>query len=159
MSSQELWTLRRDAPRMSVRDADLTGFQVVGVDGVVGVVVSTSGESGRSHVVVDIGQWFFGRRVVIPGRFVRDVDHSSEALYVRLSREQVRAAPPYDPVAGHDGHRALAEAYFGPIAARPGPQAGGLVRGPSAGRRTTASSASRPAADRTAGAPRRQARR
>lgn len=124
----DLWTLRRDAPRMSVWDADLTGFRVIGTDGEAGVVVKTSGERGHSHVVVDIGQWVFGRRVLIPGRFVREVEHSWEALYVLLSREQVRAAPPYDPRVGPDAHRAAAEAYFAPIAARPGPSAGSLQR-------------------------------
>ncbi len=128
MSGMDLWTLRRDAPRMSAWDADLKGFRVVGTDGDVGVVVATSGERGRSYVVVDIGQWVLGRRVVIPARFVRDVEHSSEALYVLLSREQVRSAPPYDPALGHERHRPSAEAYFAPIVARPGPPAGRLER-------------------------------
>lgn len=128
MSGTDLWTLRRDAPRMSPWDADLKGFRVIGTDGEVGVVVDTSGERGRSHVIVDIGHWVFGRRVVVPGRFVRDVDHSSEVLHVLLSREDVRSAPPFDERAGHDVHRALAEAHFAPIVARPGPAAGRLER-------------------------------
>ena len=128
MAGTDLWTLRRDAPRMSAWDADLTGFHVLGTDGEVGVVVATSGERGRSYLVLDIGHWVFGRRVVIPARFVRDVEHSSETLHVTLSRDDVRQAPPYDEVVGHDAHRAAAEAYFGPIEARPGPSAGTLHR-------------------------------
>ena len=128
MSGTDLWTLRREAPRMSAWDADLTGFHVVGTDGDVGVVVATSGERGRSHVVLDIGQWVFGRRVMVPAHFIRDVDHSSETLYVVLSREQVRSAPPYDERVGPDAHREAAETYFAAIEARPGPEAGTLER-------------------------------
>ena len=122
----DLWTLRPDAPRMSARDADLSGFHVFGTDGEVGVVVATSGERGRSHLVLAIGHPVLGRRVVVPARYIRHVEHSCEALYVTLSREQVRGAPPYDEAVGHGAHRPAAEAYFGAIEAGSEPPAGTL---------------------------------
>ncbi len=133
MSAGDLWTLRRDAPRMSPWDADLVGFHVHGLDGPLGIVVATSGERGRSYVVADTGQWLLGRHVLIPGQFIRDVDHSSETLYVLLRREEVRGAPAYDAPAGLDEHLPVADAYYAALAARPGPAAGHLDRDPGPG--------------------------
>jgi hypothetical protein len=121
-TEHDLWTLRPGAPRMSAWDCNLVGFRAAGVDGDLGRVTATSGERGGSYVVIDLGgresgRWVLGRKVLVPGQFVRDVDHSAEVLRLDLSVDDVRGAPSYVEDGGFAGGRPGSERHFAPLAA------------------------------------------
>ena len=88
------WRYRDDA---GVTGADLVGYKVEASDGGIGKVDSCSTEVNASYLVVDTGPWIFGHKVMLPAGVINHVDHADRKVYVDRSKDQIKAAPEFDP--------------------------------------------------------------
>ena len=93
------WSFRDEA---GVTGSDLVGYQVSANDGDIGKIDSASDEVAASFLVVDTGAWIFGRKVMLPAGVVNRVDHAERRVHVDRSKDQIKAAPSYDPEASAD---------------------------------------------------------
>ncbi len=66
------------------------------------------------YLVVDTGNWWFGQHVLISPHAVRDVSWSGHEVSTGLSRNQVKASPPWNPadIIDRDYERLL-HGYYG----------------------------------------------
>lgn len=78
-------------------DDDLTGYRVRTRDGRGGRVSKYTRDLGPRFLVVRIGPRFFGKEVVVPADTVAGVDHGGRVLRLSGTKEQLRAAPAFDP--------------------------------------------------------------
>jgi hypothetical protein len=88
------WTYRDD---VSASGADLTGYKIEASDGAIGKVDEASHEVNAACLVVDTGPWIFGKKVLIPAGTVNHVDHDERKVYLDRTKEQIKAAPEFDP--------------------------------------------------------------
>jgi hypothetical protein len=88
----DVWTFR--AP---VADIDLTGFEVEAEDGKIGKVDEATYEKGGSCIVVDTGPWIFGKKVMIPAWAIESVDPEEQVVRVDRVKDEISAAPEFDP--------------------------------------------------------------
>ena len=86
---------------------NLEGFEVEALDGKIGKVDEATYDAGSSCVVVDTGFWIFGKKRMIPANMVDRVDRDEQKLYVRMTKDQIKDAPDYDP----DRHRSDEQGY------------------------------------------------
>jgi len=49
------------------------------------------------YLVVDTGRWLPGRKVLIAPTWIEDVSWQEKKVAIWLTREEVKASPPYDP--------------------------------------------------------------
>jgi hypothetical protein len=92
MTVAEIWTFNvATAPTV-----DLTGFKVEALDGSIGKVDESTNEAGGSFVVVDTGPWIFGKKVMLPGGVIRDIDLDTETVFVNRAKDQIKNAPEFD---------------------------------------------------------------
>jgi hypothetical protein len=91
MTIAEMWTFTS-----TTANVDLTGFKVEARDGSIGKVDEATYEAGGSFIVVDTGPWIFGKKVLLPAGVIRDVDLDTEALFVDLTKDQIKNAPEFD---------------------------------------------------------------
>lgn len=77
-------------------DRDLVGFHVEAVDGGIGKIDEATYEVDGSYVVVDTGPWIFGTRVMLPAGVINRVDVADRKVYVGRTKDQIKAAPPFD---------------------------------------------------------------
>ena len=95
----DLWTYREEIKRGragvadEIEELDLDGFSVEARDGGVGKVDGASYDEGGSYLVVDTGPLFLGRKVLVPGSFVRTVDTVARRVDVDLDKEQLENSP------------------------------------------------------------------
>jgi hypothetical protein len=75
---------------------DLTGFKVEASDGEIGTVDEATREGRSGYLIVDTGPWIFGKRVMLPGGVIRDVDLDAETVFVDRTREEIKNAPEFD---------------------------------------------------------------
>jgi hypothetical protein len=94
---------------------DYAGYKVVANDGEIGHVDSFAIAPDEGHLVVDTGNWLFGRMSVIPAAAVRVVDHESQTVQIDLTKQQIKDAPEYDRSAGYGEYRDRATEYYGPM--------------------------------------------
>ncbi|MGD9752895.1 MAG: PRC-barrel domain-containing protein [Acidimicrobiia bacterium] len=98
----DLWTwpdIALDDARGTADNVDrssLIGYDVEAVDGSIGKIDETTQEAGAGALVVDTGWWIFGRKRLLPAGTITSVDHDAAKVYLRCSKEQVKAAPDYD---------------------------------------------------------------
>jgi hypothetical protein len=88
------WSYRED---VEATGADLAGYRVEAVDGGVGKVGSWTQEVSAGHLVVATGPWIFGRKVMVPAGAVNHIDHVDQRIYLDQTKEQIKAAPEFDP--------------------------------------------------------------
>jgi hypothetical protein len=98
----DLWTW----PDIAIDDAKGTadnidrrsviGYDVQATDGAIGKVDETTEEAGAATLVVDTGWWIFGRKRLLPAGTITEIDHDDAKVYLRCSKDQVKAAPDYD---------------------------------------------------------------
>ena len=81
---------------------DLTGFDVEAEDGKIGKIDEASYETDASSLVVDTGFWIFGKKRMIPAGVVDSVDPREKTVFVRMTKDQIKDAPDYDPDRYHD---------------------------------------------------------
>ena len=84
---------------------DLAGYHVRATDGSIGSVDAATNEVANAFLVVDTGFWIVGKKRVIPAGVVSAVDHEDKAIRVTLTKDQVKAAPDYDPASWTDESR------------------------------------------------------
>lgn len=90
----------------SLRNAhEAVGYGLHEPDGDVGEVIDllidTDGWTIR-YMVVDTGRWLPGKQVLIAPSWIDFISWSERKIDVRLTREQVRGSPDYDPMADVD---------------------------------------------------------
>ena len=92
---------------------EMTGYYVHARDGDIGHVddflLDPDGWTIR-YIVVDTRNWWPGKRVVILPKALGGVDWGARTARVELTRDQIRAAPEYDPDGTID--RVWEESYF-----------------------------------------------
>ena len=112
MSVVEIWTYGAVEP---IEELDLKGFKVEAPDGEVGKVTQNSNELGASWLVVDTGPWLIGKKVLLPGGVISEIDAEEETIFVDRPREEIEAAPEHDPSGYRDQEYrlAIAEHYTG----------------------------------------------
>src|SRR6266496_2833571 len=94
---------------------DLTGYKVEARDGDIGKVDEASNEVGSACIVVDIGPWIFGRKVMIPAGIVRDVDPDTQTIFVDRTKDEIKNSPEYDESKREDpAYREKLGSYYGP---------------------------------------------
>jgi len=76
---------------------DLSGFDVEATDGSIGKIDEATYETSASCMVVDTGFWIFGKKRLIPAGVVDRIDSSNQKVYVRMSKDEIKSAPDYDP--------------------------------------------------------------
>lgn len=62
------------------------------------------------YLVINTSQWWWGKRVLIPPAWITSIAWAKHTAYCRVTREQVKASPPYDHAAHLD--RQWEEDYF-----------------------------------------------
>ena len=88
----EVWSYREE-----VTDLDLSDFEVEAVDGEIGKVDQATYDAGTSAIIVDTGPWILGRKVMLPAGTIERIDPEERTIYVDRTKEEIKAAPEYDP--------------------------------------------------------------
>ena len=114
MATADMWTYGDE----TIGDVDLTGFSVEARDGGIGKIDEASYDVGRSFIVVDTGPWIFGKKVMLPAGVIDRVDSTSETVFVRLTKDEIKSAPEFDE------DRYLEEGYRGELGGYYGSRAG-----------------------------------
>ena len=91
-------SLPSDAHLKSARDVGK--YQIQGSDGAIGHVADfiVDDETWEvRYLVVDVGHWRFGRRVLVSPHWASRVSWNERRIYLDLTGEQVRGSPEWDP--------------------------------------------------------------
>ena len=111
MTTMTLW--RYDDP--SWAEIDLVGYDVEALDGEIGQIAEAGHEIGTRYLVVDIGPWVFGKKVMLPAGLVERVDLENQRVHVGRTRDVIRRAPEFNDVRHHDPrYREALSVYYGP---------------------------------------------
>jgi hypothetical protein len=90
----EMWTYSND---YSAQDLNVEGFEVEAADGSIGKIDEATYDVGSSYIVVDTGPWIFGRKVLLPAGVIERIDLDNRTVTVRLTRDQIKNSPEFDP--------------------------------------------------------------
>jgi hypothetical protein len=113
MAMVELWTYSV-TPTLDLTTVDLSGFKVEARDGGIGKVDEATYETGSSFIVVDTGPWIFGKKVMLPAGVIRDIDFDTEAVFVDLTKDEIKNAPELDEQRYRDeSYRHELSGYYG----------------------------------------------
>ncbi len=103
---------RGDGPASRLADphlrsvVEVTGYRVHACDGDIGhienLVIDDTDWSVR-YFIVDTRNWWFGKRVLISPLAVKAIDWFDDHVELDVSREQVKASPPWDPLVAFNG--------------------------------------------------------
>ena len=108
-SAAEIWTYRTGTATM-----DLAGYSVEATDGGIGKVDEATYDAGTSYIVVDTGQWIFGKKVLLPAGVITDIDSDSETIFVDRTKDEIEGAPEFDEERYRDNaYRARLGGYYG----------------------------------------------
>jgi hypothetical protein len=80
--------------------AAVTGYECHATDGMVGHLRDVLLDNGAwviAYIVIDAGTWWSGRRVLLSPQSVKGFDWSNARVDLSLSRDQVKAGPPWEP--------------------------------------------------------------
>jgi hypothetical protein len=92
---------------------DLVGYHLEATDGRLGKISEVAHAQDASYLVVDIGPWLFGHRVLLPAGLVTNIDHTDRRIYVDRTKDQVRSAPDFDPdMSGEETYREKVDGYY-----------------------------------------------
>ncbi len=93
---------------------DLSGYHVEATDGGIGKIDEATYDAGSSLLVIDTGLWIFGTKVMIPAGLVESVDHDEQKVFVRATKDEIKAAPEYnDGLFKDDAYRNELGTYYG----------------------------------------------
>jgi sporulation protein YlmC with PRC-barrel domain len=98
-----------DNPRLRSCDA-VTGYHIQAKDGEIGHVQGFLVDEQTwaiRYLIVDTSNWWIGHQVLIAPQWIQDVSWPDSRVTVNLSRQAVKDAPPYDPLAELDRAREL----------------------------------------------------
>ncbi|WP_230530890.1 PRC-barrel domain-containing protein [Microvirga roseola] len=79
---------------------EVTGYYIQGTDGDIGHVDDFEVDAqdwAIRYMVVDTGNWWSGKKVLIAPNWIRDIDWSGQSVTLGQTREEIRNAPEYDP--------------------------------------------------------------
>jgi len=79
---------------------EVEGYRIAATDGLLGHVEDFILQEERwaiRYLVVDVGRWLAGRRVLLAPSWVENIDWGAREVVVNLSRDEVRGSPEYDP--------------------------------------------------------------
>ena len=79
--------------------AEVTGYHIEATDGAIGHIHDFLFDDKSwqiQYVVIDTRNWLPGRLVLLSPRFLTGIDWSERRADVRVTREAVKASPPYD---------------------------------------------------------------
>jgi hypothetical protein len=117
VSVLEIWAYRSDVAQVPA-DA-LVGYGVEATDGSIGKVDEATHEVSACYLVVDIGPWILGKKVMLPAGLITTVDTDREVVSVGRSKEEIKNAPPFDPDAYRDeDYRTALASYYAHEVAR-----------------------------------------
>ena len=88
----DVWNFR-DFRAITAGDVNLSGFEVVGRDGSIGVVDKASSQVSASYLVVDTGDWHPGHQVILPAGTVERIDPDKRVVVVDRTRKEIEDAP------------------------------------------------------------------
>jgi hypothetical protein len=78
--------------------SEVTGYHVHAANGSIGHVQDfLVGDWGVRYLVVDTSNWWFGKHVLISPYAVKEIEWSDRHIRLDISREQVKASPPWNP--------------------------------------------------------------
>jgi hypothetical protein len=89
----DMWTYSSEY----TQPLEVEGFAVAATDGDIGKVDEATYDVGSSYIVVDTGPWIFGRKVLLPAGVIERIDLDNRRAEVRLTKEQIKNSPEYDP--------------------------------------------------------------
>ncbi len=93
-----VWYVDGHEPTVNpIEMVDVAGFDVEARDGHIGKVDEATYEIGASYLVVDTGFWIFGKKRMVPAGLVERVDPEERKVYLSVTKDEVKAAPDYDP--------------------------------------------------------------
>ena len=107
----DLWTYRES---YFTTGAEIIGYGVEALDGSIGKVDESTTDAGSAHIVVDTGPWIFGKKVMLPAGVIRSVDEDDEKVFVNRTKDEIKNAPEFDPLAVDAGYRSSLDRYYGP---------------------------------------------
>jgi hypothetical protein len=111
MTTTTLW--RYDDPTWA--ELELDGYDVEALDGEIGQIAEAGHEIGTRYLVVDIGPWIFGKKVMLPAGLVERVDMPNKRVYVGRTKEVIKKAPELNDARRHDPrYREALSLYYGP---------------------------------------------
>lgn len=77
---------------------DIGGFHILATDGAIGHVEDVIIDDGTwaiRYLIVDIGKWWPGRKVLIAPQWIARVDWDGAIVSISLAREAIRRSPDY----------------------------------------------------------------
>lgn len=74
---------------------DLAGYAVHAVDGEVGSVARDDLDTGDRYLLIATGPWIFGRTVLVPAAMIDRIDHRSQVVHLKCTRDAIKGAPEY----------------------------------------------------------------
>jgi uncharacterized protein YrrD len=86
---------------------EVTGYHITATDGEIGHVEDffIDEESWQIHyLLVDTGNWLPGRKVLISPNWITGISWADSEVIVKVTREQVKDSPEYDPRGSIDRH-------------------------------------------------------
>jgi uncharacterized protein YrrD len=91
--------LAEDSHLQSIEE--VAGCHIEAVDGQIGhvedFVIESAGWSIR-YLVVDTSNWWLGQHVLMSPHAVTEIDWTDQHVHFNVTRDQVKASPPWDPV-------------------------------------------------------------
>lgn len=78
------------------------GYHIQATDGSIGHIENFMVETGNwgiRYIVVDTRNWLFGKQVLLAPYAVKAINWDDREVVVDVSRDQIKASPPWDPTA------------------------------------------------------------
>ena len=92
----ETWSYRDPSLATSLKQEQITGYNVEAIDGGIGKIDDATLETDSGHLVVDTGPWIFGKKVMLPAGVLKTVDHVNEKVFVNRTKDEIKNAPEFD---------------------------------------------------------------
>ncbi len=92
----ETWSYRDPSLATSLKQEQITGYNVEAIDGGIGKIDDATLETDSGHIVVDTGPWIFGKKVMLPAGVLKTVDHVNEKVFVNRTKDEIKNAPEFD---------------------------------------------------------------
>jgi hypothetical protein len=105
-ASEAAANLQDGDPHLRGADA-IVGYHVVGVDGAIGKVSDLLVDDvawSLPYLVVDAGNWWSGKHVLISRHAVREISWAEREIRVEVSRVQVKASPAWSALGDVDAN-------------------------------------------------------
>jgi hypothetical protein len=118
-TDSDLSELRIWSYRVEITDpGDISGYSIHALDGDIGKVDKHDIDAGRSYLLVATGPWIFGKTVMLPVGVIDRIDHEEKVVHVKLTKDQIKAAPEYHEDRPEDEHfRNELGGYYGRLGA------------------------------------------